>query len=68
MNRLQQSVGTKAEVIIDSGNVSQLMGEAAARTNADLLVIGHSPVYGHLGNNGNGYGVIRESRIPVLSV
>jgi nucleotide-binding universal stress UspA family protein len=68
MNRLQQSVGTKAEVIIDSGNVSQLMGEAAARTNADLLVIGHSPVHGHLGNNGNGYGVIRESRIPVLSV
>ena len=68
MDGLQQSLGTKAEVIIDSGNVSQLIGESAARTHADLLVIGHSPVHGHLGNNGNGYGIIRESRIPVLSV
>jgi len=32
------------------------------------LVIGHSPVRGHLGDNGNGYAIIRESRIPVLSV
>jgi nucleotide-binding universal stress UspA family protein len=68
MNRLQQSVGTKSEVIIDSGNVLQLLNQAAERTKADLLVIGHSPVRGHLGNNGNGYGIIRESRIPVLSV
>ncbi len=68
MDRLQQSLGTKAEVIIDSGSVLQLMGEAAARTKADLLVIGHSPVHGHLGDNGNGYAIIRESRIPVLSV
>jgi nucleotide-binding universal stress UspA family protein len=68
MDRLQQSVGTKAGVIIDSGNVLQLMGEAAGRTKADLLVIGHSPVHGHLGDNGNGYAIIRESRIPVLSV
>jgi nucleotide-binding universal stress UspA family protein len=68
MDKLQQSVGTKAGVIIDSGNVLQLTGEAAARTKADLLVIGHSPVRGHLGDNGNGYAIIRESRIPVLSV
>jgi len=68
MDALQQSVGTKAEVIIDSGNVVQLLNQAAQRTKANLLVIGHSPVRGHLGNNSNGYTIIRESRIPVLSV
>ncbi len=68
MDNLQQSVGTKAEVIIDSGNALELVNLAAERTKADLLVIGHSPVRGHLGDNGNGYASIRASRIPVLSV
>jgi nucleotide-binding universal stress UspA family protein len=66
--KLQQDVGTKAEVIIDSGNVPELLNRAAEQTKADVLVIGHSPVRGHLGDNGNGYGIIRESHIPVLSV
>jgi nucleotide-binding universal stress UspA family protein len=68
MDRLQQSVGAKAEAIIDSGNVLELLNQAAERTKAGLLVIGHSPVRGHLGDNGNGYAIIRESPIPVLSV
>ena len=68
MERLQESIGTKAEVIVDSGNVLQLLNQVAERTRADLLVIGHGPVHGHLGDNGNGYAIIRESRIPVLSV
>jgi nucleotide-binding universal stress UspA family protein len=66
--RLQQDVGTKAEVIIDSGNVPKLLSRAAEQTNADVLVIGHSPGRSHLGDNGEGYGIIRESRIPVLCV
>ncbi len=66
--KLQQDVGTKAEVIIDSGNVPELLNRAAARTNADVLVIGHIPGRSHLGDNGNGYGIIRASHIPVLSV
>ena len=49
---LQQEVGTKAEVIIDSGDVPELLNRAAE----------------HLGDNGEGYGIIRESHIPVLSV
>jgi nucleotide-binding universal stress UspA family protein len=65
---LQQAAGTKAEVIIDSGNVPQLLNRAAERTKADVLVIGHIPGRSHLGDNGEGYGIIRESRIPVLSV
>ena len=66
--KLQQDVGTKAEVIIDSGNVPELLNRAAERTKADLLVIGHIPGRSHLGDNGNGYGIIRASQIPVLSV
>ncbi len=68
MDALQQSLGAQAEAIIDSGNVLQLLNQVAERMKADLLVIGHSPVRGHLGDNGNGYAIIRESRIPVLSV
>ena len=66
--KLQQDVGTEAEVIIDSGNVPELLNRAAEQTNADVLVIGHTPGRGHFGDNGNGYGIIRQSHIPVLSV
>jgi nucleotide-binding universal stress UspA family protein len=66
--QLQQDIGTKAEVIIDSGNVPQLLNRAAERTKADVLVIGHIPGRSHLGDNGEGYGIIRESHIPVLSL
>jgi nucleotide-binding universal stress UspA family protein len=65
---LQQDVGTKANVIMDSGNVPELLNRAAEQTKADVLVIGYSHLRGHLGDNGNGYGIIRESHIPVLSV
>jgi nucleotide-binding universal stress UspA family protein len=66
--KLQQAVGTKAEVIIDSGNVPDLLNRAAQQTEADVLVIGHIPGRGHLGDNGKGYTIIRASQIPVLSV
>ena len=66
--KLQQDLGIKAEVIIDSGNVPDLLNRAAEQTKADVLVIGHIPGRSHLGDNGNGYGIIRESKIPVLSV
>jgi nucleotide-binding universal stress UspA family protein len=66
--KLQQDVGTKAEVIIDSGDVPQLLNRAAERTKADVLVIGHNPGRSHLGDNGEGYGIIRESPIPVLAL
>jgi len=66
--KLQQDVGTKAEVIIDSGDVHKLLSRAAEQTKGDLLVIGHMPSGGHLGANGSGYAIIRESHIPVLSV
>jgi nucleotide-binding universal stress UspA family protein len=66
--KLQEDVGTKAEVIVDSGDVHKLLNRAAERARGDLLVIGHMPSRGHLGENGSGYAIIRESHIPVLSV
>jgi nucleotide-binding universal stress UspA family protein len=66
--KLQLEAGTKADVIIDSGNVGELLNRAAEQTEADVLVIGHIPGRSHLGDNGNGYGIIRASQIPVLSV
>jgi len=65
---LQQEIGTNAEVIIESGHVPELLNRAAEHTKADLLVIGNKPMRGHLGDNGNGYGIIVNSHIPVLSV
>jgi nucleotide-binding universal stress UspA family protein len=68
MATLQQDAGIKANVIIESGSVPALLNQVAAQTKADVLIIGHSPLRSHLGDNGNGYGIIRESHIPVLSV
>jgi nucleotide-binding universal stress UspA family protein len=68
IGQLQQELGTNAEVIIESGNVSDLLNLVAGRTNADLLIIGRIPGRSHLGDNDHGLGIIRESRIPVLSV
>ena len=58
--RLQQEAGTNAEVIIDSGNVPELLNRTAERTKADVLVIGRIPGRSHLGDNGEGYGIIRH--------
>ncbi|MEP6717148.1 MAG: universal stress protein [Terriglobia bacterium] len=67
--RLQQDLGTNAAVVIDSGsNVAELLNRAAEQTKADVLIIGHIPGRSHIGGNGNGFGVIQSSRIPVLSV
>jgi nucleotide-binding universal stress UspA family protein len=64
--QLQQDLGTKAEV--DSGNVPELLNRAAEQARADVMVVGRSPGRNHLGDNGEGYGIIRESHLPVLSV
>ena len=66
--QLQEDAGTKANVLIRSGRVTEQLNQAAQQTNADVLVIGHALGRSHLGDNGNGYGIIRASAIPVLSV
>jgi nucleotide-binding universal stress UspA family protein len=65
---LQHEAGTNAEVMIDSGEVTELLNLAAIRARADLLIIGHLHGRSHLGDNDNGYELMRESGIPVLSL
>jgi nucleotide-binding universal stress UspA family protein len=62
---LQQEVGTKADVFIGSGDPPKQLSYAAKQTRADVLIIGR-PSSGRL--RATGYGIIRESHIPVLSV
>ncbi len=68
IEKLQRDVGTNVEVVIESGNVSHMLNRVAQQTGADVLVVGHIPGRSHLGDNGEGYGIIRDSHIPVLSV
>jgi hypothetical protein len=51
-----------------NGNVPQLLNRAVEQTKANVLVLGHIAGRSHLGDNGEGYGIIRQSGIPVLSV
>ena len=66
MAKLQQESGIKADVFIGSGDVPQVLSQAAKQTKADLLVTGCYPYGGHLRTHG--YGIICAVSIPVLSV
>ncbi len=68
MTKLQQGLQITADVIIDNGNVPERLNHAAEQTKSDLLVLGRKPRGGHLGANGGGYAIIRDARIPVLSL
>ena len=65
---LQKELGTTAAVVIESGTVAQHLGNIISETKADVLLLGHNPGRGHLGDNGEGYEIIRASTVPVLSV
>jgi nucleotide-binding universal stress UspA family protein len=64
--KLQQQVGTKSEVVIDSGDPSVALGRIAREIAANLLVVGGHASGGRL--RSTGYGIISQSQIPVLSV
>lgn len=66
--KLQQEVGTKFDVLIESGHVPQALNRATECAQSDVLIVGRVPGRSHLGDNGDGYGIIRQSRVPVLSV
>jgi nucleotide-binding universal stress UspA family protein len=63
---LEQEMGIKPGVFIGSGNVPDVLSQAAKQTKADLLVTGCRPYGGYLRTHG--YGIIRAVPIPVLSV
>jgi nucleotide-binding universal stress UspA family protein len=66
---LQTSMGTQAEVLVESGDVAKVVRRFAEQGRADLLVIGRSSEAGLLGRlRANAYAIIRESPSPVVSV
>lgn len=59
-------IGATGDVVVESGDVARLLNRIALEKQADLLVVGRSVSPGHLG--GTGYGIVRDSRVPVVSV
>ena len=69
LDRLQQSVGTKAEQLIVAGDVPHTVCAQAEELGSDVLVIGRSSGSGLLGRlRTNAYAIIREAHCPVVSV
>ena len=69
IERLQETVGTRAEVVIEAGETASAICGAAGRLAAGVLVIGRGSaagVYGRLRTNA--YAIIRQSPCPVVSV
>jgi nucleotide-binding universal stress UspA family protein len=64
MTLLQADVGTKADLVVESGDVAARLNEVAQARGASLLVVGRHP--SHLG--GTGYAIVRESQFPVVSL
>jgi len=65
--KLEEDVGTQAEVINERGDVHKLLNRAAERAGGDVLSSAHA-FRRSFGRNGSGYAIIRESHIPGLSV
>jgi len=66
MAKLQQELGTKAEVFIGCGDAPKVINQAAKEAKADLLLVGCRSLDRRFGNTA--YGIIRESHVPVCSV
>jgi universal stress protein A len=64
--KLQQDMGTNADVLIGSGDVPKMLSQAVKQTKADLLVTGCYPYEGNLRIHGST--IIYAVPIPVLSV
>jgi nucleotide-binding universal stress UspA family protein len=69
IEKLQQSVGTRAEVFIEDGDIARVVRCAALRRRAALLVIGRGSAEGIIGRlRTHSYAILRESPCPVVSV
>ena len=69
LDRLQQSVGTKAEQLVVAGDVPHTVCAQVEELGADVLVIGRSSESGLLGRlRTNAYAIIRGAHCPVVSV
>ncbi len=67
--QIQAESGTKHEIRIDAGDVPQTVRDAAASTEANLVVIGRGHTRRLLGRlRANAYAILRESPCPVLTI
>lgn len=69
IERLQETLGTRAEVMIEAGDTASAICAAAGRLAAGVLVIGRGSaagIYGRLRTNA--YAIIRQAPCPVVSV
>jgi nucleotide-binding universal stress UspA family protein len=67
--RLETSAHAKAELLLEAGDASKVVCDAAGRTGADLLVIGRGSAAGGFGRlRTHAYAMIRQSSCPVVSV
>jgi nucleotide-binding universal stress UspA family protein len=67
LTRVQQDTGTHAEMVLETGDVSKAVPAAAARLEADLVVIGRGAC-DNARLRTHAYGIIRNSSCPVVSV
>lgn len=67
--RFEKSAGVEAELLLETGDASKVVCEAADRICADLLVIGRGSAAGGFGRlRTHAYAMIRQSPCPVVSV
>lgn len=64
-----QPIAPGTEVVIEHGEVAGVVAAEAARSKADLLIIGRGPAPGVFGRlREHAYPIIRQSPCPVISV
>jgi nucleotide-binding universal stress UspA family protein len=66
---LQRAAGAEADLLLEAGEPARVICSAAARVQADVLVIGRGSAAGVFGRlRTNAYAIIRQSPCPVVSV
>ena len=69
LEQLRSDSGCAAEILVESGEPSLVISEAAHRLRADVVVIGRGSAAGAVGRlRANAYAIIRHSPCPVVSV
>jgi nucleotide-binding universal stress UspA family protein len=64
--RLQQSVGTNAEVVLENGTGPDALNDALKQSGADVLVAGHFPRHSAAEDGSDASDLIRQVSLPVL--
>ncbi len=69
IQKMQQKLGTDAELVLESGDPAQVVCDLASARQADLMAIGRGSAAGMFGRlRANAYSIIRQSPCPVVSV